>query len=70
MFPYLQNKLTYLKEKNLHTWLGGYARHLLEDARAPRAAGPRHLMFALCDHWEPGGSQGGTTPRPPWATRG
>ena len=42
-----------LKRKNLHTWLGGYARHLASKARQARPAGPRHLLFAFCDHYEP-----------------
>lgn len=54
MIERIQRKIAYLKEKNLHNWLGGYARHLVARARAPRPSGPRHLLFALCDHWEPG----------------
>lgn len=42
-----------LKKKNLHTWLGGYTRHLVRAIRAPRVEGPRHLLFAFCDHYEP-----------------
>lgn len=51
--------LSRLRRKNLHTWARGYARHLaaLAADRARRAlrppAGPRHLIFALCDHYEP-----------------
>ncbi len=44
--------LSRLKRKNLHTWLRGYARHLVRRATT-RATGPRHVMFALCDHYEP-----------------
>jgi hypothetical protein len=44
--------LSRLKRKNLHTWLRGYARHLARRATT-RASGPRHLLFALCDHYEP-----------------
>lgn len=54
MIGTLQAKLEYLKSKNIHKWLGGYARQRLENARAPRPSGPRHLLFAVCDHWEPG----------------
>jgi hypothetical protein len=46
--------------KNLHVWAAGYARWLagsaLPRARAalrPEAEGPRHLLFAFCDHYEP-----------------
>ncbi len=41
-----------LRKKNLHTWMGGYARHLMR-ARPSRVAGPRHVLFAFCDHYEP-----------------
>src|SRR5215831_15122606 len=47
------------REKNLHVWAGGYARWLATSAM-PRArmafapdGGPRHLLFAFCDHYEP-----------------
>ncbi len=42
-----------LKEKNLHTWLRGYAQHLRQSAWKPSVSGPRHLLFAFCDHYEP-----------------
>ncbi len=42
-----------IREKYLMTWLPDYGRHLLRRARAPRPSGARHLMFALCDHYEP-----------------
>ncbi|ACY17698.1 hypothetical protein [Haliangium ochraceum] len=51
-----------LRSKNLHTWLGGYARHLARQpvqrisqlANGTRPAkGPRHLLFAMTDHYEP-----------------
>jgi len=45
--------LARLRRKNLHTWMGGYARHLAARARRPRIRGPRHLLFAVCDHYEP-----------------
>lgn len=46
--------------KNLHQWGAGYARWAARTA-LPRAwerwrgsdAGPRHLLFAFCDHFEP-----------------
>src|SRR4051812_19557203 len=48
-----------LQEKNLHGWGAGYARWLAQSA-LPRArvalrpgGGPRHLLFAMCDHYEP-----------------
>jgi hypothetical protein len=42
-----------LRRKHLDKWMRGYAKHLAERARAPRVAGPRHLLFAFCDHYEP-----------------
>lgn len=44
-----------LREKNLHRWVPGYLRHLgRRAARAgDRSRGPRHLLVALCDHYEP-----------------
>ncbi len=61
-----------IRSKNLHTWLGGYARYWIQD-RIPDIArstgrklaganrpsqngesrGVRHLLFAMCDHYEP-----------------
>jgi len=41
-----------LRKKNLHTWLPDYGRHLLRRARASHGK-PVHLLFALCDHYEP-----------------
>ncbi len=45
--------LTYFREKRFDTWIEGYARHTIANRRPSRVAGPRHLLFALCDHWEP-----------------
>jgi len=45
--------LSRLKQKNLHTWMRGWARHLVRRARTRRVDGPRDLLFALCDHYEP-----------------
>jgi hypothetical protein len=42
-----------LRDKNLMTWLPGYARQRLERLRDRPREGPRHLLFALCDHYEP-----------------
>lgn len=41
-----------LREKHLETWLGGWLRQV---GRAKRwsGPGPRHLLFAFCDHYEP-----------------
>jgi hypothetical protein len=43
-------------DKNLDRWIGGYAEHLLRRQLArlrPEPSGTRHLIFALCDHYEP-----------------
>jgi hypothetical protein len=45
--------LSRLRKKNLHQWLPDYSRHLLRRARTPRVRGDAHLLFALCDHYEP-----------------
>lgn len=45
--------LSRLRQKNLHTWMRGWLRHLARNARAPKVDGPRHLLFAFCDHYEP-----------------
>lgn len=45
-----------IKEKNLDRWLPGYARHMAESAVRQVVApttGVRHLLFAVCDHYEP-----------------
>jgi hypothetical protein len=44
---------SYLKGKQLHHWLGGYLKHASDRRRDPKAEGPRHVLFAFCDHWEP-----------------
>jgi hypothetical protein len=46
--------LARLLGKNLHTWIVGWVKHRFVAARpASRLEGPRHLLFALCDHYEP-----------------
>lgn len=53
----LDGKLEALKGKHLDRWLGGYAAHLAtslkEQVTARPASGTRHLLFAVCDHYEP-----------------
>lgn len=39
--------------RNLHRWLPGYARHLGRRLRSRQLEGPRHVVFAVCDHFEP-----------------
>jgi len=43
----------YFRDKHFDTWIGGYARHLFERRKDRRPNGPRHLLFAFCDHYEP-----------------
>src|SRR5512143_2603891 len=45
--------LSRLRSKNLHRWLSGCAAETARRALRPRPRGPRHLLFALCDHYEP-----------------
>jgi len=46
-----------LKEKHFEKWLPAYLRHAFGErrrgSRDPAASGKRHLLFALCDHFEP-----------------
>lgn len=42
-----------LREKNFDRWLGGYARHLARSATDRTYEGTRHVLFAVCDHYEP-----------------
>jgi len=44
-----------LRQKNLHQWLGSWIKNRAEARleRVTRAPGPRHLLFAFCDHYEP-----------------
>lgn len=49
----LGRTLDRIRDKSLHVWLPGYARHLAARATAPRTAGLRHVLLAFCDHHEP-----------------
>ncbi len=42
-----------IRSKHLERWLPGYARHLARSLVRPRVAGLRHLLVAVCDHFEP-----------------
>jgi hypothetical protein len=42
-----------LREKNLDRWIGAWVTHRLREAVTPAISGPRHLLFAVCDHFEP-----------------
>ena len=45
--------LSRIRNKYFHKWMRGYAQHLGRQVRTPAVTGPRHLLFALCDHYEP-----------------
>jgi hypothetical protein len=50
----LSTALSYLQEKHFDKWLPGYCEYLLEDRLvSPVVEGCRHLLFAVCDHYEP-----------------
>jgi hypothetical protein len=42
-----------LSGKHMHRWLGAYGLHALKRLAPPRLEGPRHVLFAMCDHYEP-----------------
>jgi hypothetical protein len=42
-----------LRNKNIDRWLAGYGKHLVRARLDGRPRGTRHLLFALCDHYEP-----------------
>ncbi len=39
--------------RNVHRWLTGYVSQRLRDRKKATFEGPRHVLFALCDHYEP-----------------
>jgi hypothetical protein len=45
--------LARLRSKNLHRWLGGWLAESARRAARGSFDGTRHLIFALCDHYEP-----------------
>ncbi|MBW2733174.1 MAG: hypothetical protein JRH20_12345, partial [Deltaproteobacteria bacterium] len=46
--------LSYLREKNIHTWLGGVLRHQVQSLLTRDGfSGPKHILFSVCDHYEP-----------------
>jgi hypothetical protein len=61
----LPGPLGKLGKKELHLWLGAWLADRARKARTVRAYdGPRHLLFALCDHYEPLHGQATTTRTP------
>jgi hypothetical protein len=47
-----------ITEKHLHLWLPAYLRHRTKTLFAPRPKATRHLLFCICDHYEPLHGQG------------
>ncbi len=45
--------LARVPHKQIHRWIGAYALHVLRRRRAPEPGGPRHVLFSMCDHYEP-----------------
>jgi hypothetical protein len=39
--------------RGVHPWLGGWLRDRAHKALLPRVRGQRHLLFCVCDHFEP-----------------
>jgi hypothetical protein len=39
--------------KQNHRWISGYGRHVLKNLTARRTEGPKHVLFSMCDHYEP-----------------
>ncbi len=42
-----------IPHRYVHRWLGGYLQSTLRRLTARRCDGPRHLLFGICDHYEP-----------------
>ena len=43
-----------LKKKHLDKWVGGWVRYTAQrKLTRQETIGPRHLLFAFCDHYEP-----------------
>lgn len=49
----IRRVLEKVREKNFDKWVGGYARDIGRRALEPKVEGPRHVLFAICDHYEP-----------------
>ncbi len=55
MLKRLRSLERWIRDKHFETWLPSYTRQSLSRwfSPAPQVQGPRHLIFALCDHYEP-----------------
>ncbi len=49
----LPGPLGKLGQKELHLWIGGWLEDRAKRLRKPAFQGQRHLLFCLCDHYEP-----------------
>lgn len=49
----LPGRLGKVGEKELHLWVGAWLRDRARRALEPKYDGTRHLLFAICDHYEP-----------------
>ena len=49
----LSSWLTKIRNKNLHNWLPNYAGQVAKRGVRRLPKGPKHLLFAICDHYEP-----------------
>jgi hypothetical protein len=49
----LPGPLKKLAEKELHQWVGGWLRDRAAKMLQKEPTGTRHLLFAVCDHYEP-----------------
>jgi len=51
--PALPAPLRRALAEKMHVWMGGWLRDRARKALLPRGEGERHLLFAVCDHFEP-----------------
>jgi hypothetical protein len=45
--------LSLIHHRHIHRWLGGYARASLRRLALRKPETPQHVLFAICDHYEP-----------------
>ncbi|HWL88449.1 MAG TPA: hypothetical protein VNO21_21750, partial [Polyangiaceae bacterium] len=48
-----RQRLQALWGKGLHRWVPGWIAQRVRAELRPQVTGTRHLVFALCDHYEP-----------------
>src|SRR5205823_2741907 len=49
----LPGPLKKIGQKELHLWMGAWLKDRARKMLSPPVDGTRHLLFALCDHYEP-----------------